>query len=174
MVVLILIGCGGAPTDNRTDDEKIRDEVRNYLFLDDSVAVAAQVVDTILVADLDGMLATIEDNLEKVQLDIDTLNTMIDGLSYGNKTEEEVLAIESDKLLDSQYKRDIKLLKYKLKMSELQSTKMGFQQSKRVMLHLRRSQLNTVAGYEIKASYNNGGEDVELAFIMTADFRIID
>lgn len=163
LAFLILVGCGGSQTDNRTDDEIIRDEVRSYLFLDDSVAVAAQVVDTILVSDLDGMLATIEDNLEKVQWDIDTLNIMIDELAY-----------TEDQNINENYKRDTTLLKYQLKMSELFATKMGFQQSKRVMLHLRRAQLNTVAGYEIKATYEIGGKENELAFIMTADFRIVD
>ena len=175
LFALFLIACAGGSDDSRTDDEKMRDEVRAYLFLDDSVAVSAQVVDTILVEDLDGMLLTIEENLIKVQWDIDTLSTMIDDLSY-EKIEEEnrIGALDWNKVMAESYERDTTLLLYHLKMSELQSTKLSFQQSKRVMLHLRRAQMNTVAGYEVVAKFNDMGEDQELAFLMTPEFKIVD
>lgn len=167
-----LIACSGKINDDRTDDEKMRDEVRSYLFLDDTVAVSANVVDTIMVSDLDGMLATIEDNLMKIQWDIDTLETMIDTLAYENLEYEQHLYPESIEL--KMASRNLRLTEYKLKMADLQATKMGFKQSKRVMLHLRRAQLNTVAGYEVVAHFIDKGENVELGFVMTADFRIVD
>ena len=169
IAAIILVSCSGLQ-DELSDQEKIRDEVRSYLFLDDSVKVAANVVDTILVEELDGMLVTIEDNLMKIQMDIDTLGLMIDEQAYHNLEENQETGIA----LDEKLTRNTTLLRYQLKMADLKATKMTFQQSKRVMLHLRRAQLNSIAGYEVAVSYNNQGQDIELGFIVNTDFRIID
>lgn len=170
---IILVACGES-SNEVSDQEKIRDEVRNYLFLEDSVEVAANIVDTILVEELDGMLMTIEDNLFKVQMDIDTLNSMIDSVAYQNMRMREELNLYPESEDMKMAPHDLKLANYQLKMADLEATKKTFQQSKRVMLHLRRSQLNSIAGYEIVVNYESDGRAYELGFIMNTDFKIID
>jgi hypothetical protein len=173
-VALILIGCNGGLEASESDQELMRDEVRDYLFLGDSVEVATNVVDTILVEELDGMLATIEDNLFNIQLDIDTLGSMIDEESYANLEFEKGLHLYPESADLKMAPRNLKVARYQIKMAELKAVKLGFQQTKRVMLHLRRDQLNTIAGYEIIANYLIQDETVELAFIMNANFEIVD
>ncbi|MBD3637996.1 MAG: hypothetical protein HUJ25_11630 [Crocinitomicaceae bacterium] len=173
LILIFLISCSGSGK-VETDDELIRDEVRNYLFLDDSIKVAAQITDTILVEELNGMLATIEDNLMKIQLDIDTLGLMIDDIAYDPLTANEEVVEGKYLTTEKGDSKEVLLLKYRLKMAELKAKKLSFQQSKRVMLHLRRKQLNSIAGYEVQATYIVNGENIELGFLMTPDFNIVD
>ncbi|MEZ4922564.1 MAG: hypothetical protein R2780_05270 [Crocinitomicaceae bacterium] len=156
----------------KSEHEKLADGVRYYFFLGDSTEVDVEVTDTIFISELDEMLGTIDENLNLIQMDIDTLGSIIDSTAYQNLEYEKHLYPES---ID--YKmapKRLELATYRLKMAELQAKKLEFKLSKRLMLNLRRSQFNEIAGYQIKTSYFHNGEKLEFTLLTDADFRIID
>ena len=82
---LLLIACAGGNTRTAENEaELMEQEVRYYLFLDDSVDVNVTINDTITKGDLDTLIATIEENLELIQMDIDTLESIVDTMAYQN------------------------------------------------------------------------------------------
>lgn len=178
IIGLVLLSCSGSSEGTKSDSDKMRDEVRSYLFLDDSVEVKTVVQDTISKDDVDGMLANVEENLNLIQQDIDTLESIIDTMSY------QLLDLGDAPIVQDPFRQyneemmrkqiELFLAGHKLKMAELQAKKLSFQQSKRVMLHLKRSTLNSIGGYEILASYSMNGETIELNFLMDSDFKIVD
>ena len=174
---MALISCKGSSESSLTDQEKMEQSVQTYLFLGDTIDVAVEVVDTILVEELDQMLTTIDENLFLVQEDIDTLEGMIDTLAYEKMEYEKSVmmrAIGLDRYTREVNEIQVPLLQHQLKMAELRATKLSFKQSERIMLALRRTQLNSVAGYKVVSTYTIRGEQVELGFLMDSDFRIID
>jgi hypothetical protein len=171
-VAFLLIGCKGQTESQRSDEEKMAEGVRTYFFLDDSVSVSVEVTDTIFTDELDEMLETIDQNLNLVQEDIDTLGAIIDSAAYDNLQYEGTLYPES--IDNKMASRRLKVSKLRLKLAELNAKKLEFQQSKRVMLNLRRSHFNNTAGYEIGTSYALDGQQLDFELLMDADFRVID
>ncbi|UKN03663.1 hypothetical protein K6119_09070 [Paracrocinitomix mangrovi] len=173
--VLILFSCNNNDDQNTPSDQEImRDEVRNYLFLSDTVPVKVNMVDTVSVDDLNGMLATTEENLRLIQMDIDTLGSMIDTMAYQNLAYENSLKLYPESLQLHMAPKNLELLKLRLKMAELKSKREEFNQTQRILLHLRREQVGQIAGFEVMAVYNHKGQEIEISFLMNRKYRIID
>ncbi|MEX1003647.1 MAG: hypothetical protein WDZ35_16125 [Crocinitomicaceae bacterium] len=167
LITVILVACSGGETEDVSDQDVIEHNVREYLFLNDSLEVSSSITDTIFVSDLEEMLNTLEKNLMLIQQDIDTMQLIIDHLAYANMQDESP-SIEMDP------KQEVKLLKHQLKLQQLETKKTSFKQSNRVLLHLRRSQLNSISGYKISAQYLHKNKPVTISLLMDADFCVID
>ena len=144
-------------------EDKVTESVRSYFFLDDSVQVVADVIDTLYADELEQMLETIQENQRLVQLDIDTLGSMIDDLAYDE--------IEGENEL---YEQKIKLLEYQLKYEQLKAKQLEFQQNERVFLGLKRASWADIAGFNVQVNFNSSGEDEELVVLMDGNYRIVD
>jgi hypothetical protein len=172
LVILLLVACKGQTEKKKSDLEKIEKSVQSYFFLGDSVEVTTEITDTIYITELDEMLETLDKNLDLIQQDIDTLGSIIDSAAYKNLKYEETLYPESIDI--KMASRRLEVSKYKLKMAELRAKKLSFQQSKRIMLILRRSQFYDIAGYEVSSSYDLEGESLTFELLLDAGFRVID
>lgn len=163
-IALLVIGC--KKETEISDDQKIEDNVRSYFFMDDSVDVTVTITDTIHVDELDFLMANVDSSLKNIQLDLDTLQLMIDDWNYKS--------LEPNRSVVDAKDAKIKALGYENKFSELQFKKAGFTQSRRIMLHLRRSIWADIAGFEANVVYKNGDENNELTILMDANYRIVD
>ncbi|MFT4600836.1 MAG: hypothetical protein ACI857_001013 [Arenicella sp.] len=175
LLVLALFSCQGETEKLQSDEEKIEISVRNYFFMGDSVEVQCTVADTISAKELDVILETTEENLRLIQLDIDTLNSMIDNMAYENleldaqvySRTEEISELFSDNRRES-------LCGLQLKMEQLKAKKMEFHNSNRLYMHLRRSTFANVSGYGVLLHYEMGDESADLQVLMNANFDVVD
>lgn len=172
IIALLMLSCKGETETLQTDTEKIDISVRNYFFMGDSVDVECTVIDTISSKELDGILETVEENLRLIQLDIDTLNSMIDEKAYANLEKRNSLYPESIEIKMAQ--DELILAQYNLKMEQLKAKKTQFQNSNRLYMHLRRSTSANVSGYGVQVHYKMGEEEADLQVLMDADFDVVD
>jgi hypothetical protein len=158
--------CNGSS--KKSDQQRMEESVRNYFFMGDSVQVTVTVTDTVYAKDLDFMLENTEENIRLVQLDIDTLQLMIDDWNYKaldfEKTGNTLEALSAKN----------KALGYQLKHKELEYTRASFEQTNRIFLHLKRSTWADISGFEAMVSYQLGEEKNELIVLMDADFNVVD
>lgn len=174
-ISLFVFSCSSTEGEDVSANEKMRDEVRSYLFLGDSIEVQTTVTDTITSEELDGMMSTVEENLNLIQMDIDTLEMIIDDLAYSPIDMEGRMGITNlPEMEEKTLIRDLEVKQNQLKLAQLDAQKLAFQQTKRVLLHLKRSEKDEVSGYEVEVSYFIDDEEVELGFVMNADYRIVD
>lgn len=163
---MMLATCSGSA--KKSDQQRMEESVRNYFFMGDSVQVTVTVTDTVYSKDLDFMLENTEENIRLVQLDIDTLQLMIDDWNYKaldfEKTGNTLEALSAKN----------KALGYQLKHKELEYTRASFEQTNRIFLHLKRSTWADISGFEATVSYELGEEKNELIVLMDADFNVVD
>lgn len=164
-IPLIFISCKG--DEKLSDTELIEKNVRNFFFMGDTVDVEVTVTDTIFADDLNEMLTTVEENIRLIQLDIDTLQIMIDDWSYKS--------LELEKT-DSIKAKDIKIksLDFRLKLNQLEFQKAQFAQTNRILLHLKRSIWANIAGFEATVHYELGEEINDLEILMDANYTVVD
>lgn len=169
---LLLIACKGETESRQTDEDRIEESARNYFFMGDSVDVGCVVLDTIFTKELDDILAVTRENLRLIQLDIDTLNSIIDDRVYKNLEEREQLYPES---IDQKMAlKDLEVAQMKLKLAEFKSKKVEFQSSNRLYMHLSRSSYANISGYSVNVHYELGEEKADLVVLMDADFDVVD
>ena len=169
LIILAILSCKGQTETNQSDQEKIAQGVRTYFFLNDSVDVNIEVKDTIFIDDLDENLETTNENIRLINLDIDTLGSMVDARSN------ELLDLTHEDIEPKVFiENDPKFLQLALRYEQLKAKELKYQQNKRLMLNLRRSQFNSIAGYETSASYTINGETLTFELLIDADFRVID
>lgn len=175
MIMLIMMSCKGENSVSISDQEKMEANVRSYFFMGDSVELKVTIADTIYAGELENMLAMLDTNLMLIQEDIDTANSIIDALTYANQEESKKNPPkELDKEMFDDLKRQNPILNYRLKVKELEYKKLGFQQSNRVYLHLKRSIWANIAGYEVDVHYKIDDEEADLKVLMDADFNVVD
>lgn len=162
----LFISCGGEK--KLSDQELIEKNVRNYFFMGDSVTVETTIMDTVFVAELDEMILTIENNINLIQLDIDTLHLMVDDWSY------KALNLEKTDSVIEANQAKIKSLEYRLKLKELQFKQAEFAQTNRIFMHLKRSVWADIAGFEANVHYQLGDEVNDMIILMDANFNIVD
>ena len=169
---LLLIACKGETESRQTDAERIEESARNYFFMGDSIKVECEILDTIFTKELDEILDVTQENLRLVQLDIDTLNSIIDDRVYTNLEERNSLYPES---IDQKMAlKDLEVAKMKLKMAEFKAKKVEFQNSNRIYMHLSRSTYANISGYSVNVHYELGEEKADLVVLMDADFDVVD
>ena len=172
---LFLFACKGETEYIQTDAEKIDISVRNYFFMGDSIEIECTIVDTISAKELDVILETTEENLRLIQLDIDTLNSMIDELAYENlQIDQKVHTRTAERDRELYIQRYFPLNQYKLKMAAFKAKKMEFQNSNRLYMHLKRSTFANISGYGVSVHYKMGEEEADLQVLMDANFDIVD
>lgn len=166
LIALIFVACKGEK--KLADNELIEKNVRAFFFMGDSVQVNVQITDTIYVEELNEMLATIEENNRLIQQDIDTLKIMIDDWAYK--------AVDLEKNAQTQESKDaeIKSLEYRLKLWQIELKQTQFNQSNRIMLHLKRSIWANIAGFEATVHYELGDEINDIPILMDANFNVVD
>lgn len=175
MMMLVMMSCKGENSVTESDQEKMEANVRSYFFMGDSVELKVTIADTIYSGELDDMLAMLDTNLMLIQEDIDTANSIIDALTYADQEESKKYPPkELDKEIFENLKRQNPILNYKLKVKELEYKKLGFQQSNRVYLHLKRSIWANIAGYEVDVHYKLNNEEADLKVLMDAEFNVVD
>ncbi len=145
------------------DSERLTASAREYFFLDDSIDVLVDVVDTLHIDELETMLETIEENQRLIQLDIDTLGSMIDEINYPTTAD---LEIGND--------QKIKLLQYQLKYQQLQAKQKEFVQNERVFLALKRASWADIAGFNVEVRFDSQGSVNSLLVLMDGNYRIVD
>lgn len=173
---LVFLSCKSEP--QLSDQDQINREVKNYLFLDDSIAVDVTVEDTMYTDELEEMLATLENNMSLIQQDLDTLSLMIDEqaykkLDYQNQLEEPKL-FGNNKMEETLLKTEKRLLELKLKQWELRAKKLEFKQTNRVLLHLQRSMWANIAGFNVDVTYPMNGAEISVGLLLDANYRVID
>ena len=166
-----MISCKGEKS--ISDDQKMENSVRNYLFIGDSIDVSISITDTISIDDLDMLMSTTNVNLNLIQLDIDTLGSMIDDLAYGLQKPDSNTSLEMVPGAEVSFE-DYLLVRYKLQYAELNAQKFKFTQTNRVLYQLKRSVWANVAGFDVLAKYELNGEELETMVLMDAEFRVID
>lgn len=173
--MFIMMSCKNDKSLDQSDIEIIEENVRNYFFMGDTVELEVSVADTIFSEELENMLAMLDTNLMLIQQDIDTVNSIIDALSYADEEESNKLsAIGFEKAEYQALQRENPILEYKLKLKELEYKKLNFQQSNRIYLHLKRSIWANVSGFEINVHYKLNNEEADLKVLMDAEFNVVD
>ncbi|MCG8577622.1 MAG: hypothetical protein MI810_22265 [Flavobacteriales bacterium] len=173
---LLLVACK-SKGDTSSDQDKLETSARTYFFLDDSVDVSVNVLDTLHVEELDKMLETIEENERLINLDIDTLGKIIEDLAYGDEEPKFVLdQVEPYPLPElKELNSKVQMLEYDLKYEKLIAQRLEFIQSKRVFLNLKRAAEVKIAGYNAEVSFTTAeGEKNTLLVLMDANYRIVD
>ena len=68
----------------------------------------------------------------------------------------------------------IKTLEYRLKLKDLEFQKAMFDQTNRILLHLKRSIWANIAGFEAIVHYELGEEVNDLEILMDANYTVVD
>ena len=68
----------------------------------------------------------------------------------------------------------LKLVEYQLKLKELEFQKAIFDQTNRILLHLKRSIWANIAGFEANVHYQLGDEINDLEILMDANYVVVD
>jgi hypothetical protein len=174
--VFIVASCGGKT--KQSNAGLLLENVKTYFFLDDSIAVQVEVVDTIQADEVEEMLATIEKNLNLIDQDLDTLSLKIDDKAYRKldyeKALEKTILIGKNKYEDSLALAENALLDLRLKQAILSSKREGFKQTNRVLLHFKRSIWANVAGYNILVDYTIDGTPMHFDLVTDANYTIVD
>jgi len=165
-IPLVFISCKG--DEKLADSELIEKNVRAFFFMGDTVDVDVTITDTIHDTDLTEMLATVEENIRLIQLDIDTLTIMIDDWAY------KAIDFEKNNQLIESKEAKIKSLDYRLKHQNLEFQKAQFSQTNRILLHLKRSIWANIAGFEATVHYQLGEEVNDLEILMDANYTVVD
>ena len=174
-IMFMMMSCKNENSLSQSDQEIIEENVRTYFFMGDTVDLKVTVADTIFSEELENMLAMLDTNLMLIQQDIDTVNSIIDALSYTDKEESNKLsAIGFEKAEYQALQRENPILEYKLKLKELEYKKLNFQQSNRIYLHLKRSTWANVSGFEVDVHYKINDEEADLKVLMDAEFNVVD
>jgi hypothetical protein len=142
--------------------------VRKYFFMGDSVEVEVTITDTLKINDVEEILSNIQNNIRLIQLDIDTLQLMIDDWTY------KALDFEKSAKLAEASDAKIKSLEYRVKLKELQYKQAEFSQTNRIFLHLKRSTWADISGFEASVHYEMGDEVNDLVVLMDANFNVVD
>ncbi|MBI3134606.1 MAG: hypothetical protein HYZ14_08050 [Bacteroidetes bacterium] len=165
-VSFLIFSCKGET--KLSDQELIEKNVRAYFFMGDSVDVEITITDTVKHNELDEMILTIEENINLIQLDIDTLHLMVDDWSYKS------LDLEKAGNVAEAKEAKIKSLEYRLKLQELQIKQAEFAQTNRIFMHLKRSVWADIAGFEATVHYQLGDEVNDIVILMDADYNVVD
>lgn len=172
----LLASCAG--TNKQSNSDLLLENVKDYFFLDDSIAVEVEIADTIQADEVAEMLATIEKNLNLIDQDLDTLSLMIDDRAYKKLGYEQMLEksilIGKNKYKDSLNQVENALLDLRLKQALLSSKREGFKQTNRVLLHFKRSIWANVAGYNVIVDYNVGETPMHFELVTDANYTIVD
>jgi len=172
-IAIIFVACKGEP--KLSDSELIEKNVRSFFFMGDSVEVDVTITDTIHDTDLAEMLANVEENKRLIQMDIDTLGLMIDERAYKVlDLESKVINVLSEGFALEICNAKLKLAEYRLKLKELEFQKAIFDQTNRILLHLKRSIWANIAGFEANVHYQLGDEINDLEILMDANYVVVD
>lgn len=173
-ISLSLFACKAEP--KQTDEQKIEANVRDFFFLTDSVDVNIEIVDTLFQDELEEMLTTVNQNLNLMDNDLDSLSGMIDRASYTqlNYENELKVAISKADIQDSLAAAKLTVLQYKLLQAELDARLFRTKQTNRILLHLKRSIWANIAGFNIQVSYTLDNDLVELDLLLDANFNVVD
>lgn len=170
-----MMSCKNDESVSQSDIEIIEANVRSYFFMGDTVDLKVSIADTIHSEELEDMLAMLDTNLMLIQQDIDTVNSIIDALSYADKEASNKLsAMGFEKAEYEALQRENPILEYKLKLKDLEYKKLNFQQSNRIYLHLKRSTWANVSGFEVDVHYELNEEKADLKVLMDAEFNVVD
>lgn len=165
----ILLGFYSCNGESKLSDQDLMEKnVRNYFFMGDSVEVEVTITDTLRINDVEEILANIQNNIGLIQLDIDTLQLMIDDWTY------KALDFEKNAKLTEASDAKIKSLEYRVKLKELQYKQAEFSQTNRIFLHLKRSTWADISGFEAAVHYETGDEVNDLVVLMDANFNVVD
>lgn len=151
-----------------SDQELIEKNVRNYFFMGDTVDVEVTITDTLKANQVEEILTNIQNNIRLVQLDLDTLQLMIDDWTY------KALDFEKAGKLTEASDAKIKSLEYRIKQKELQYTQAEFAQTNRIFMHLKRSTWADISGFEAKVHYELDNEINDMIVLMDANFNVVD
>ncbi len=158
--------------------DQINTNVRSYFFLPDSIDVRIEVTDTLRVDDLTEMLDQVNKNLNLIDGDLDTLSLMIDDQAYAalyvEQELDKIILLNRKGLEDSLHKTRITKLEYQLKQAQLMAKKQVFKQTNRLLLHLKRSVENEIAGYNIAVRYTLNDEILDFKLLLDAQYMIVD
>lgn len=161
-----------------SDTQKIEANVRDFFFLTDSVEVQIEITDTLFVTDLEEMLATVNQNLNLMDRDLDTLSARIDKVAYAKLNYEKELEsaglFRKNAVKDSLTDARFSLVQYQLQQAQLQARLLGSKQTNRILLHLKRSVWADVAGFNIHVVYQMEDDSVDLDLLLDANFNVVD
>lgn len=172
----VLVSCAGK--NKKSNEDLLKENVKAYFFLDDSIGFKVIIADTIHAEEVEDMLATIEKNLNLIDRDLDTLSLMIDAKAYEKlgyeKALEKSILIGKNRYKDSLIWSEKAVLELQLKQALLSSKKGEFKQTNRVLLHFKRSIWANVAGYNVLVDYTVDDTPMHFDLVTDANYNIID
>lgn len=176
--LFVTIFCACAGKSEKSSQFQIEESVKSYLFLPDSSLVEAEITDTLRTDELEKLLEQVEKNLSLINQDLDTLSIMIDDRSYKildyRKMVEETSLLRKAKYKDSLLSMEREVLELQLKQAKLTEKRVGFKQTNRILLHLKRSVWADIAGFDVNVKYGSAEEQVELELLLDANFEVVD
>ena len=166
LIPLLLFSC----KEEMSDSEKMETEVRKYYFLEDTAEVIVEVSDTMYLPNVLEMLNNVENNLGLIQLDIDTLSTIIDEVAYANLDSAKNINDVPDQITVNDYR----LMRYRMKMQELEAKRLQYIHTRRVLNHLKRNSWSDIAGFNASVSFHLDGEYIEDEVLLNGEYEIVD
>lgn len=163
---------------SKNADQLIDENVRAYFFLEDTLALSIQILDTLKASEVDDLLDQVNQNLFNVKEDLDTLSLMIDDAAYKKlnfeKELEDANVFNKGRLKDSINLVEKTILQYKLTQSLIREQKTAFKQTNRLLLNLKRSVWADIAGFNIAVSYRAKDQIIDLKLMLDAKYNIVD
>ncbi len=176
LLITLIYSCSQDQGSNALD--QINENVSAYFFLTDSVELETVILDTLSKDDLEEMMEQVNKNLNLIDRDLDTLSLMIDNQVYsamylGQELEKKLILNRND-LEDSLQRTSIRKLEYQLKQAQLTAKKQIYKQTNRLLLHLKRSESEGIAGYNVAVKYHINNELTEVELLLDANYVVVD
>lgn len=150
-------------------EQTIENNVRNYFFMGDTVALEINIVDTIFSNELTDMQDNVSKNFNLAQMDIDTLDYAIE--VWENK----MFNIKDNGGPEADVNNaKIMMQMYQLNQADTRIKQFNYKNSNRIFTNLQRSTFNDISGYELSVTYQIKGEKNTLNMLIDASLQVVD
>lgn len=166
--LLVLTSCDNSKNDVSTND-KLEKSVRHYFSMGDSIEVSTEITDTIFIEELKAMQDNVSKNFNLAQMDIDTLDYLIENW------ENEMFNIQDNGGSESEInKAKVMVQMYQLNQADTKIKQLNYKNSNRIFSDLERETKGNISGYEVETTYILKDEKNTLNLLFDANFNVVD
>jgi hypothetical protein len=166
--LFLLTSCDNSNNVTSTNDQ-IEKSVRHYFSMGDSVDVSVEVTDTIFIEELTAMQGNVSKNFNLAQMDIDTLDYLIENW------ENEMFNIQDSGGSEADINRaKVMVQMYQLNQADTKIKQLNYKNSNRVFSDLERETIGNISGYEVATTYILKDEKNTLNLLFDANFKVVD
>lgn len=152
-----------------TSNELIEKNVRHYFSMGDSVNVSVEITDTIFKNELIAMQNNVSKNFNLAQMDIDTLDYLIENW------ENEMYNIQDNGGSEADInKAKVMVQMYQLNQADTKIKQLNYKNSNRIFTNLERETKGNISGYEVATTYMLKDEKNTLNLLFDANFKVVD